>query len=103
MAAPTPVSSLVHSSTLVTAGIYLLIRTNIEYCKFLVIVIGTMTSLIAALAAIKEFDSKKVVALSTLSNLGIMAIALGKGMILQRFFHLITHAVAKANLFVSVG
>lgn len=103
MAAPTPVSSLVHSSTLVTAGIYLIIRRKIREILRVIRVIGVITAIIAAFSAIKEFDSKKIVALSTLSNLGIMVFAFSSGIFIERFFHLITHAVSKANLFIRVG
>lgn len=103
MAAPTPVSSLVHSSTLVTAGIYLLIRSEIEVFGYEIALLGLITALVASFSAMKEYDSKKIVALSTLSKLGIMVFSLGNGFFFQRIFHLFSHAVSKANLFISVG
>ena len=102
MAAPTPVRALVHSSTLVTAGVYLLIR----YCDldpFILIHFGTLTLLIAGLSACVESDLKKVVALSTLSQLGVMIVALGAQEKNYCFFHLISHACFKALLFICVG
>ena len=102
MAAPTPVRTLVHSSTLVTAGIYMLIR----YCFVdlnILIVIGRLTTLIAGLAACAEIDLKKVVALRTLSQLGIIVVALGYGSKSYCFFHLLSHACFKALLFICVG
>ena len=102
MAAPTPVRALVHSSTLVTAGVYLLIRyCDQETC--LLIHIGTLTMLIAGLRACVESDLKKVVALSTLSQLGVMIVALGAQEKTYCFFHLISHACFKALLFICVG
>lgn len=106
MAAPTPVSSLVHSSTLVTAGVYILFRFwNVYKCFFkqILLYISLITSLIAAIAASFEWDRKKIIAFSTLSNLGIMVFSLGLKLFFQRFFHLLTHAVSKAKLFVNVG
>jgi len=107
MAAPTPVSALVHSSTLVTAGVYLLIRfnylviSNIDI-KFLIL-IGALTILMAGLCAIFEIDIKKVIALSTLSQLGVMIIILGRGFPSLAFFHLLSHAYFKAILFICAG
>lgn len=107
MAAPTPVSALVHSSTLVTAGVYLLIRhrfilRKVSFLKFLLLV-GAITILIAGAGAIQELDIKKVVALSTLSQLGLIIITLGIGLPLLRFFHLLAHAYFKAMLFICAG
>lgn len=108
MAAPTPVSSLVHSSTLVTAGVYLLVRfypslrVHSYFCYFLFYV-GVITCLIARFSALYENDLKKIVALSTLSQLGVIVMALGLGFPMLRFFHLITHALFKALLFVCAG
>jgi len=107
IAAPTPVSALVHSSTLVTAGVYLLIRfnylilSNIDI-KFLIL-IGSLTMLIAGLCAIYEMDIKKVIALSTLSQLGVIIIILGRGFPSLAFFHLLSHAYFKAILFMCAG
>lgn len=107
MAAPTPVSALVHSSTLVTAGVYLLIRMNIFLSHSIVgdmlIVLGTVTILIAGLAAILEMDIKKIIALSTLSQLGIMIMILGIGNPTVAYFHLLSHAFFKAILFICAG
>lgn len=108
MAAPTPVSSLVHSSTLVTAGVYLIFRfyetlTNFWYFNSFIFYTGTVTCLIASLAATFEWDFKKVIALSTLSQLGVIIIALGLSQPLLAFFHLVTHALFKALLFICAG
>jgi len=107
IAAPTPVSALVHSSTLVTAGVYLLIRMNIFLINTnrsnVLIILGTVTIMIAGLAAIFEIDMKKVIALSTLRQLGIMMIILGAGNPLLAYFHLISHAFFKAILFICAG
>nr|YP_010446940.1 NADH dehydrogenase subunit 5 [Chamaepsila testudinaria]UTM10305.1 NADH dehydrogenase subunit 5 [Chamaepsila testudinaria] len=107
MAAPTPVSALVHSSTLVTAGIYLLIRFNILLVdiwigKFLLLVSG-LTMFMAGLGANFEFDLKKIIALSTLSQLGLMMSILSMGYFKLAFFHLLTHALFKALLFMCAG
>nr|AKK32538.1 NADH dehydrogenase subunit 5 [Oncylocotis sp. PJ-2015] len=106
MAAPTPVSSLVHSSTLVTAGIYLLIRFNnlLENfnCSFLVF-ISLMTMFMSGLGANFEFDLKKIIALSTLSQLGLMMSILLLNFPYLAFFHLLTHAFFKALLFMCAG
>lgn len=107
IAAPTPVSSLVHSSTLVTAGVYLLIRHEFFFSSnnltSYIIVIGTLTIILARLRALYETDLKKIVALSTLRQLGIMFLRLGLGIYLIRFFHLLTHAFFKALLFLATG
>lgn len=107
MAAPTPVSALVHSSTLVTAGVYLLFRMRplvyqTPIC-WLLTVLGCATMLMAGLAAIRETDVKKVVALSTLRQLGVIVATLTAGMYNVGFLHLLSHAYFKALLFVSVG
>ncbi len=107
MAAPTPVSSLVHSSTLVTAGVYLLIRHTSLFThsqtSFYLILTGRITILIASLRALFEIDLKKIVALSTLRQLGVIILSLGLGAYTARFFHLLTHAFFKALLFLSTG
>nr|YP_009185899.1 NADH dehydrogenase subunit 5 [Olophrum piceum]ALO70790.1 NADH deshydrogenase subunit 5 [Olophrum piceum] len=106
MAAPTPVSSLVHSSTLVTAGVYLLIRFNSSMnmnLMFFLLFIGTMTMFMAGLGANFEFDLKKIIALSTLSQLGLMMSILALGGYDLAFFHLLTHALFKATLFMCAG
>nr|AII02412.1 NADH dehydrogenase subunit 5 [Eudonia angustea] len=107
MAAPTPVSALVHSSTLVTAGIYLLIRFNILlldmfFLKILLLLSG-LTMFMAGISANYEFDLKKIIALSTLSQLGLMMSILSMGLPDLAFFHLLTHAMFKALLFMCAG
>nr|ASY98282.1 NADH dehydrogenase subunit 5 [Acontista multicolor] len=106
MAAPTPVSALVHSSTLVTAGIYLLIRFSNSFpdwlMKFL-LVISVFTMFMSGLGANFEYDLKKIIALSTLSQLGLMMSILSLGYSDLAFFHLLTHAVFKALLFMCAG
>nr|QDA21689.1 NADH dehydrogenase subunit 5 [Orthetrum testaceum] len=107
MAAPTPVSSLVHSSTLVTAGVYLMIRFNSllmssGFGKYLLL-IGGMTMFMSGIGANYEFDLKKIIALSTLSQLGLMMSILSMGYPNLAFFHLLTHALFKALLFMCAG
>nr|UEK24793.1 NADH dehydrogenase subunit 5 [Potamanthellus edmundsi] len=107
MAAPTPVSALVHSSTLVTAGVYLLIRFNnliIEtgVGKWLLLFAG-LTMFMAGLGANFEYDLKKIIALSTLSQLGLMMSILSLGFYKLAYFHLLTHALFKALLFMCAG
>nr|AGC22236.1 NADH dehydrogenase subunit 5 [Anopheles minimus] len=107
MAAPTPVSALVHSSTLVTAGVYLLIRfndllMNWWMSQFLLLISG-LTMFMAGLGANFEFDLKKIIALSTLSQLGLMMSILSMGFYKLAFFHLLTHALFKALLFMCAG
>jgi len=107
IAAPTPVSALVHSSTLVTAGVYLLIRINIflvnTTASTVLIITGTLTIFIAGCAAILEIDIKKVIALSTLSQLGVIIIIIGAGAPVLAYFHLLSHAFFKAILFICAG
>ena len=102
MAAPTPVSALVHSSTLVTAGVYLLIRFNALSYEW-ILAVGRATIIIAGFCACSEIDIKKIVALSTLSQLGVMIVSLSLSQKDFCFFHLITHAMFKALLFMCVG
>nr|BDQ44481.1 NADH dehydrogenase subunit 5 [Manus koellikeri] len=108
MAAPTPVSALVHSSTLVTAGVFLLIRfypflSLAPWFNSLLLLIAVTTTTMAGLSAITECDMKKIIALSTLSQLGMMMTAMGLGMVNLAFFHMITHALFKALLFICAG
>nr|YP_009919007.1 NADH dehydrogenase subunit 5 [Ptychoptera minuta]QMP96587.1 NADH dehydrogenase subunit 5 [Ptychoptera minuta] len=107
MAAPTPVSALVHSSTLVTAGVYLLIRFNVLLVDNLfgqsLLLISGLTMFMAGLGANFEFDLKKIIALSTLSQLGLMMSILAMGYPVLAFFHLLTHALFKALLFMCAG
>nr|UPU95835.1 NADH dehydrogenase subunit 5 [Parachronistis sp.] len=107
MAAPTPVSALVHSSTLVTAGVYLLIRFNnllidTIFLKMLLLLSG-LTMFMAGISANYEFDLKKIIALSTLSQLGLMMSVLSMGLPDLAFFHLLSHAMFKALLFMCAG
>ena len=108
MAAPTPVRALVHSSTLVTAGIFLIIRLryNIpldESSKMVLIFVGAITCLLGGWAATFENDLKKIIALSTLSQLGVIIFRLGLGLPNLALFHLYTHALFKALLFLTAG
>nr|YP_010352978.1 NADH dehydrogenase subunit 5 [Tropostreptus austerus]UOF70461.1 NADH dehydrogenase subunit 5 [Tropostreptus austerus] len=108
MAAPTPVSALVHSSTLVTAGVYLLIRFShlmepFVTVKKLLFFLAMFTMFLAGLGANFEMDLKKIVALSTLSQLGLMMSMVAMGNEVFAFFHLITHALFKAMLFLCAG
>nr|AVN67998.1 NADH dehydrogenase subunit 5 [Cosmozosteria sp. B117] len=106
MAAPTPVSALVHSSTLVTAGIFLLIRFSpafSDWLNILLLLISGLTMFMAGLGANFEYDLKKIIALSTLSQLGLMMSILSMGFSILAFFHLLTHALFKALLFMCAG
>nr|AVN67672.1 NADH dehydrogenase subunit 5 [Symploce macroptera] len=106
MAAPTPVSALVHSSTLVTAGVYLLIRFSSSFNMWLnifLLLISGLTMFMAGLGANFEYDLKKIIALSTLSQLGLMMSILSLGFAKLAFFHLLTHALFKALLFMCAG
>nr|YP_010049492.1 NADH dehydrogenase subunit 5 [Yuukianura szeptyckii]QPL15827.1 NADH dehydrogenase subunit 5 [Yuukianura szeptyckii] len=104
MAAPTPISALVHSSTLVTAGVYLLIRFHLYLGinKYLMY-ISLLTLVMSGVGASYEFDLKKIIALSTLSQLGVMMFSLSVGMWELAFFHLISHATFKSLLFLCAG
>jgi len=102
MLAPTPVSALVHSSTLVTAGVYLLFRF-LPLEQGLLSFIGTLTTLFGGLAAFLEVDIKKIIAHSTLAHLGIMVSSLGIGQRYLGFAHLNIHALFKALLFLAAG
>nr|CDL72561.1 NADH dehydrogenase subunit 5 [Cherax destructor] len=107
MAAPTPVSALVHSSTLVTAGVYILIRFSGALegssVQTFLLIISCLTMFMAGLGANFEFDLKKIIALSTLSQLGVMMGILALGFPDLAFFHLLTHALFKALLFMCAG
>nr|YP_009427790.1 NADH dehydrogenase subunit 5 [Maackia herderiana]ASU96540.1 NADH dehydrogenase subunit 5 [Maackia herderiana] len=108
MAAPTPVSALVHSSTLVTAGVFLLIRffpflSKTNMFQPMLLLISVLTLLMAGIAANYENDLKKIIALSTLSQLGVMMMAMGMNMVSLSLFHLYTHALFKALLFLCAG
>ena len=107
IAAPTPVSSLVHSSTLVTAGVYLLIRYDVWFFNFnnmyYLFMVGRLTTLLASFAAFVETDLKKMVALSTLRQLGLIVSFLGVGLTKIRFVHLVAHAFFKALIFIRTG
>nr|UBN08898.1 NADH dehydrogenase subunit 5 [Panesthia parva] len=106
MAAPTPVSALVHSSTLVTAGVYLLIRFSPSFSLSLntfLLLISSLTMFMAGIGANYEFDLKKIIALSTLSQLGLMMSIMSLGFAGLAFFHLLTHALFKALLFMCAG
>ncbi len=108
MAGPTPVSALIHAATMVTAGIYMITRTNLFYtnsemAQHVVAIIGISTALLAATIAIKQNDIKKVLAYSTVSQLGYMFLGLGVGAYSGAVFHVITHAFFKALLFLAAG
>lgn len=108
IAAPTPVSALVHSSTLVTAGVYLLFRfypflTIFKWFSIRLLIMGVRTIIISGLAALLENDIKKIIALSTLRQLGVITTSLALGLPNIAFFHLITHALFKALLFICAG
>nr|YP_010947430.1 NADH dehydrogenase subunit 5 [Comparmustilia semiravida]WGO62459.1 NADH dehydrogenase subunit 5 [Comparmustilia semiravida] len=107
MAAPTPVSALVHSSTLVTAGVYLLIRFNFllidMFIMKILLLVSILTMFMSGISANYEFDLKKIIALSTLSQLGLMMSILSIGFPDLAFFHLLTHAMFKALLFMCAG
>jgi len=108
MEGPTPVSALIHAATMVVAGIYLVARTlpifeAAQGATTVVLIIGVVTALMAALIAIVQTDLKKVIAYSTISNLGFMMAALGAGALTGAMFHLMTHAFFKALLFLGAG
>ncbi|HEX9729446.1 MAG TPA: NADH-quinone oxidoreductase subunit L [Gemmatimonadales bacterium] len=108
MAGPTPVSALIHAATMVTAGVYLIARTNVLFAmasvsSVVVASVGAVTALWAASIALKQWDIKKVLAYSTISQLGYMFLAVGVGAIASGVFHLVTHAFFKALLFLGAG
>ncbi len=108
MAGPTPVSALIHAATMVTAGVYLITRSAELYnlvpnVQYIVSLVGAVTALFAATIAVGQNDIKKVLAYSTISQLGFMVAAVGMGAYVAGMFHLITHAFFKALLFLSAG
>jgi len=108
MAGPTPVSALIHAATMVTAGVYLVARSYAMYsmvpeAQTWVAVVGGVTALFAATIAVAQFDIKKVLAYSTISQLGFMVAAVGMGAFVAGMFHLVIHAFFKALLFLSAG
>ena len=108
MAGPTPVSALIHAATMVTAGIYMIARSNILYTlapciQTVVAIVGLATAVLAATIALKQDDIKKVLAYSTVSQLGYMFLALGVGAYTTAVFHVMTHAFFKALLFLGSG
>jgi len=108
MAGPTPVSALIHAATMVTAGIYMIVRSNVLYAlspdaSSIVAFVGIATAFFAATIGLKQNDIKKVLAYSTVSQLGYMFVALGVGAYQTALFHVITHAFFKALLFLGAG
>ncbi len=108
MAGPTPVSALIHAATMVTAGVYMIVRMSFLYAHStsamaIVAIIGALTALFAAIMAFAQTDLKKVLAYSTVSQLGFMFVAVGVGAYTAGIFHLVTHAFFKAGLFLAAG
>lgn len=108
IAAPTPVSALVHSSTLVTAGVYLLIRfyyvfEGVRVMCMVMFFFGLITMFIAGMVAVFEVDIRRIIALSTLSQLGMMVMVIGLGGVYLSYFHLVVHALFRALLFLCGG
>jgi NADH-quinone oxidoreductase subunit L len=108
MAGPTPVSALIHAATMVTAGVYLIVRSSAIFAaapvaSLVVALVGSLTALFAALIGLKQWDIKKVLAYSTVSQLGYMFVAVGVGAYTAGVFHLVTHAFFKALLFLGAG
>ncbi len=108
MAGPTPVSALIHAATMVTAGVYLIARSEALYhlvpdVRIFVAILGAVTALLAGTIAVAQFDIKKVLAYSTVSQLGFMVSAVGLGAVAAGIFHLMTHAFFKALLFLASG
>jgi NADH-quinone oxidoreductase subunit L len=108
MAGPTPVSALIHAATMVTAGVYLIARSNFLFvlspvASLTVVVVGALTAIFAASIGLKQWDIKKVLAYSTVSQLGYMFIGVGAGAYVSGIFHLVTHAFFKALLFLGSG
>ena len=109
MAGPTPVSALIHAATMVTAGVYLLVRVNPvvvaagDFATDIIAWVGVATALLAAIAAVAQNDIKKVLAYSTISQLGYMMLAVGVGAYVAAIFHMVVHAFFKALLFLGSG
>ncbi len=106
MEGPTPVSAMVHAATMVTAGVYLLVRLNpvlTDDALLIIAIVGAATALFAALAAVAQHDIKKVLAYSTVSQLGYMFLAIGSGAYVAAIFHVVTHAFFKGLLFLGSG
>ena len=108
MAGPTPVSALIHAATMVTAGVYLITRSNVLYslnptAQLVTTLVGATTAIFAATIAAGQFDIKKVLAYSTVSQLGFMVAAVGMGAYTAGMFHLVTHAFFKGLLFLASG
>ena len=108
MAGPTPVSALIHAATMVTAGVYMVVRSSVLYAlaptsQAVVAGVGALTALVAATIALQQYDIKKVLAYSTVSQLGFMFLAAGVGAYTAAIFHLVTHAFFKALLFLGAG
>lgn len=108
MAGPTPVSALIHAATMVTAGIYMIARSNVLYSLapftlHIIAVIGLATAILSATIAMRQYDIKKVLAYSTVSQLGFMFLAVGMGAYTTAVFHVMTHAFFKALLFLGSG
>lgn len=108
MAAPTPISALVHSSTLVTSGLYLIMRFSFlfysnYFLMYFLLVLSVFTSFYAGVNSIFETDIKKLIALSTLSHLGFIGMSFSCGLLFLSFFHLLVHALFKSVLFISIG
>lgn len=108
MAGPTPVSALIHAATMVTAGIYLIVKLHFLFdlvpgILLAIAIIGCFTSLLAAIIALKQTDIKKILAYSTISQLGLIFMALGVGAYHVAIFHVVTHAFFKACLFLGAG
>ncbi len=108
MAGPTPVSALIHAATMVTAGVYLVVRSNALFAlsssaSLVVAAVGAATALFAASIGLRQNDIKKVLAFSTVSQLGLMFLAVGSGAYVAGIFHLVTHAFFKAVLFLGAG
>lgn len=108
MAGPTPVSALIHAATMVTAGVYMMVRSNVffyeaEFTSLIVTLIGAGTALVGGFIALGQWDIKRVLAYSTVSQLGFMVAAVGVGAYSAAIFHLVTHAFFKALLFLGSG